>query len=143
MLKYTKQLFLYIVSMRLITHVLKLKLPVFVFKVPNYSSSTTAFLKIWTVTQVKENCFTLSVFKETTAHAPANTAASRCSLPRNQAATAFYKMFVVFNHAPHPFSFNEQNWNVMNIVTWNNYTERKICFIAVAQKYTRKMTFMS
>ena len=51
----------------------------------------------------------LSVFKETTAHTPANTAASHCSLPRNQAATAFYKMFVVFNHAPHPCSFNEQN----------------------------------
>ena len=53
MLKYTKRLFLYIVSMRLISHILKLKLPVFVFKVPNYSSSTLHFW-IWTVTWVRK-----------------------------------------------------------------------------------------
>ena len=89
--------------MRLISHILKLKLPVFVFLIPKLFFQYTAFLDLKALPL-------LSVFKETTAHTPANTArASHCSLPRNQAATVFYKMFFVFDHAPLPCSFNKQN----------------------------------
>ena len=81
----------------------------------------------------------LSVFTETIARKPANTTALHCSLPRNQAATAFFKMFFVFNHKL-PCSFNTQNWNVMNMTLpgTDNYTEKKICFKARCLELNKK-----
>ena len=82
----------------------------------------------------------LSVFEETIAHQkPANKTALHCSLPRNQAATAFFKMFFVFNHKL-PCSFNIQNWNVMNMTLpgTDNYTEKKICFKARCLELNKK-----
>ena len=63
----------------------------------------------------------LSVFKETTAHTPANTAcASHCPLPRNQVATVFYKMFfVLIMHRFPVLSINktEMSWTSLRGIT--------------------------